>query len=47
MGYKRMTIRITEELNKKLENLAKKQGFTKNALIIQILREHFKREVEK
>ena len=33
----RSTIRITAELNSKLESLAKQKGVSKNALIVQVL----------
>ncbi|MDO5061994.1 MAG: hypothetical protein Q4D77_02365 [Peptostreptococcaceae bacterium] len=41
---KRMTIRLPEKLSEKLLKESKKQGFTKNALIIQILWEFLKKE---
>lgn len=35
----RFTLRISDVLNKKLEELSKKEELTKNALIVSILRE--------
>lgn len=33
----RFTIRLTEELNAKLDKIAKQKGISKNALIVQAL----------
>lgn len=40
MEYKRMTLRVTNELNVVLLKLSKERGLTLNALIIQILWEY-------
>ncbi len=36
-------LRVTPELNKKIESLAKDKGFTVNALIVWILWEYMKK----
>ena len=38
-----MTIRAPEELQKALKEAAERQGFTRNSLVLQILREWVKK----
>lgn len=39
-----MTVRAPDELQKLLKEAARKQGFTRNALILQILRDWAKKQ---
>ena len=40
MDKVRMTIRIVENLDRQIEELAEQQGISKNAVIIEACREH-------
>ena len=40
MDKVRMTIRIVENLDRQIKNLAEQQGISKNAVIIEACRDH-------
>ena len=46
-GEIRFTLRLVEELDAILNEKAKRLGYTKNALIVQVLWEYVKRQDEK